>query len=90
LAKKRLTTEQIKIEILLHTDGEGRNVWQFAAYSRKLDVIQEIWEMAKERLTTEEIKSEMLLRTDDEGRKAWYIGAYWGKLDVTLGNMGFG
>jgi len=33
LAKERLTTEEIKNEILLGTDREGRNVWQLPAYS---------------------------------------------------------
>jgi len=45
--------------MLLRTDGKGRNVWHIAAYLRKLDVMQEIWELAKERLTTEVIDNEI-------------------------------
>ena len=43
MAKESLTTEEIKNEILLRTDGEGRNAWHIAAYNCILDVIQKIW-----------------------------------------------
>jgi hypothetical protein len=66
LAKERLTTEEIKNEMLLRTDSEGRNVWHMAAYRGKLEVLKEIWVLANERLITEEIRNEMLLRTDRE------------------------
>ena len=60
MAKERLTTEEIKNEMLLHTDAGGGNVLYLAAYESNLDAFREIWELAKERLTTEEIKIEML------------------------------
>jgi len=56
LAKERLTTEEIKNEMLLRTDGEGRNAWLLAADRGKLDVMQWLWELAKQRLTTERDK----------------------------------
>jgi len=64
--------------MLLHTDRKGWNVWHIAAYCDKLDVVQEIWELAKKRLTTEDIKNEMLLRTYHEGRNTWHIALYMG------------
>jgi len=68
LAKGRLTTEEIKNEILLRTDREGRNVWHIATFRSNVDVMQGLWEFAKERLTTEEVKNEMFLRTENEER----------------------
>jgi len=55
LAKERLTTEDIKNEMLLRRNHEGKNAWHIASFRGKLDVIEEIWKLAKERLTTEEI-----------------------------------
>jgi len=70
LAKERLTTEEIKNEMLLRTDGEGRNVWHIAAYWGKLDVMQRFWVLAKKRLTTEEIKTKCFYaQTDREGTR---------------------
>jgi len=63
-AKDILTTEEIKNEITLRRDHEGRNAWHIAANRSKLEVMQKISVLAKERLTAEEIKSEMLLRTE--------------------------
>jgi len=40
LAKKRLTTEEIKNEMLLRTDDEGRNAWHNAAFGGELDAMQ--------------------------------------------------
>ena len=56
LAKERLTTEEIKNEIILRTECEGRNAWHIAAYWGNVDAIREIWELAEERLTTEDKK----------------------------------
>jgi hypothetical protein len=39
LAKERLTTKEIKNEMLLRTDGEGRNAWHIASYWDQLDVM---------------------------------------------------
>jgi len=47
LAKERLTTEEIKHEMLLRTDREGRNAWHIAAHRGKLDAIENIWDLAK-------------------------------------------
>ena len=55
-AERKLTTEEIKNEILLRTDDEGMTAWQLAAYRVKLDVMQKVWELAEEKLTSEEIK----------------------------------
>jgi hypothetical protein len=57
LAKERLTTEEIKNEMLLRTDGEGWTAWHIAAFRGKLDVMHKIWELVKKRPTTEEIKN---------------------------------
>jgi len=56
LAKERLTTEDIKNEMLLRTDHTGRNVWHIAANEVKLVTVQKVWDWAKERLTTDDIK----------------------------------
>ena len=56
LPKERLTTKEIRNELLLRTDGEGSNAWHTEAYEGKLDVIKKILELVKARLTTEEIK----------------------------------
>jgi len=46
LAKKRLTTEDIKHEMLLRTDGGGWNAWHIAAFGGKIIVMQELCELA--------------------------------------------
>ena len=51
LSKARLTTEEIKNEMLLRTDRAGRNAWYNAAYRGNVNVKREIRELAKERLT---------------------------------------
>jgi ankyrin repeat protein len=84
LAKEKLTTEEIKNEMLLRTEGQGWTVWHTAAYWGKLDIMQVILELAKKKLTIEEIKNEILLRTDREGRTAWQLAAYEGTLDVQV------
>jgi len=58
LAKKRLTTEEIKNEMFLRTDREGRNVWHNAAFKSDVDIMQRLWELGKGRLRTKEIKME--------------------------------
>ena len=62
--------------MLLYTDCKGWNVWHIAAYCDKLDVVQEIFQLAKMRLTKEDIKNDMLLRTYHEGRNEWNIALY--------------
>jgi len=81
-AEERLTTEEIKNDILFHTDSNGRNAWYIAAFGSDLEAMREIWDLAKERLSTEELKHEMLLRTDRGGMNAWHIAAYGGEIDV--------
>jgi hypothetical protein len=74
-AKEKLTTEEIKNEMLLHTDNDGRTTWETAAYLGQQAVMQNIWVLAKENLTTEEIKNEMILRTDNDGSTDWHLEA---------------
>jgi len=76
LAKERLTTEDIKNEMLLRTYRTGWNAWHNAVFWVKLDVMQKIWEWAKERLTTEETRNDLLLCRDGQGRNVWHIAAY--------------
>ena len=78
MVKERLTAEEIKNEMLLRTDHEGKNAWDIAAYRGRLDVMQKIWEWAQERLTTEEIKNVMLLHTDNDGKTVWHEAAFGG------------
>jgi hypothetical protein len=47
LAKEKLTTEEIKNEMLLRTDNEGRTAWHLAAYRGQKDVKQKLWDWAK-------------------------------------------
>jgi len=56
LSKYRITPEEIKCGMSLHTDNGGRNAWHIAAYGGKLDVIQKILYLVKKRITTDEIK----------------------------------
>jgi endo-1,4-beta-D-glucanase Y len=65
MTKEKLTTEEIKNEMLLRTDNDGRTPWHFAALFGQQDILKDIWNWAKEQLTTEEIRNEMLLRTDN-------------------------
>ena len=65
LSKERLTTEDIKNEMILPTDHTGQNN---AVFCFKLDVMQKIWEWAKERLTTEEIRNDLLLCSEGQGK----------------------
>ena len=55
-ATEKLTTEEMKNEMLLRTDRGRRTVWHLAVSHRILDM-QKIWEWAKEELTREEIKN---------------------------------
>ena len=48
LAEEKLTTEEIKNEILLRTDHEGTTAWHRAAYGGELEVMQKIMEWAGE------------------------------------------
>jgi len=56
LEKERLITEEIKNELLLRTDHEGKNAWHITAYRVELYILQHIWVLARERQTTQEIK----------------------------------
>jgi endo-1,4-beta-D-glucanase Y len=60
-AEEKLTTEEMKNEMLLRTDNEGGTAWHLAAYRGEQDVMQKIWDWAKEKLTTEEIKNVMTM-----------------------------
>jgi ankyrin repeat protein len=68
--------------LLLATESNGNTAWQCAAEWGKLDLLQNIWDLAKEILTREEIKNKLLLATDSEGYTAWQRAAFCGKLDV--------
>ena len=81
-AKTILITE-VKKEILICEDREGRKACYSAAFEDKLELMQKIWQWAKEVLTTEEISNEMLLRTAITGRNAWHNAAYEGELNIT-------
>ena len=76
MAKERLTTEEIKNEMLLRTDREGWNAWHIASFRGVVDVMQRLWALAKKRLTTEEIKNEMFLRTYLKGRNVSHIASF--------------
>jgi ankyrin repeat protein len=54
-AKRNLTTEEIKSNLLLATDSNGETAWHVAASYNKLDVMQKLWEWAEENVTTEEV-----------------------------------
>jgi len=43
LVKERQTTEEIKNEMFVGTDHEGRNAWHKGELVGKLDVVQKIW-----------------------------------------------
>jgi len=43
LAKERPTSEEMKNEILLRTDREGRNAWLNGAFGGKVEAMGEIW-----------------------------------------------
>jgi len=73
LAKERLTTEEIKNEMILRTDGERRNVSHIAVLRGKVEAMRKICDLSKKRLTKQEIRNEMLLHTDCEGRTLWHI-----------------
>jgi hypothetical protein len=47
MAREKLTREELKNEMLLRTDIEGRTAWQLAACGGKADVLRGIYEMAK-------------------------------------------
>jgi len=47
LAKERLTTEEIKNEMLFGTDGKGWTAWHNASFRGDVDAMREIWELAK-------------------------------------------
>jgi len=66
-AKEKLTTEEIKNNLLLLTVCERRTAWLLAAEWDILGTLQLLWEWAEEKLTTEEIKNKLLLGTDCEG-----------------------
>ena len=68
--------------MLLGTDKDGKTFWYFVASWSRLDLLQEIWELAKENLTTEEIKDNLLLGTDTMGRPAWNVAERWMILDL--------
>jgi hypothetical protein len=52
---KKLTTDEIKNEILLRTNNDGRTAWHLAAWWGEVDLIKGILEMAKKKLRKEEI-----------------------------------
>jgi hypothetical protein len=55
-AKENLTKEEIKNNLLLHTDSDGKTAWHVVARYGEVGVMEKIWESAKYDLTIEEIK----------------------------------
>jgi len=55
--KERITTVEIRNDMLLGTDVEGWNAWSIAAFGGEVDAMRDIWELAEERITTEVIKN---------------------------------
>ena len=51
LAEERLTTEEVKNEILLRTDKWGNNVWQDASQEGIVDMLQKTWDFFKRNST---------------------------------------
>ena len=51
MAEKRLTREEIRIELLWCTDTWGNDVWQEATQEGILDILQKTWEWVEKKLT---------------------------------------
>jgi len=46
-AKERLTTEELKNEMFLRKENEGRNACHISANRSKLGAMQKVWDLAK-------------------------------------------
>jgi hypothetical protein len=77
-ANEKLTTEEIKNNLLLATDNKENpsGSWQQSGQNRN---IRKIWEWAKGKLTREEINIKLLLDTDYEGWIIWQLAARRGR-----------
>jgi len=53
-AEEKLTTEEIKNKLLLHTDNEGRTALHIYAQMGNLEALQKVWEWAEKKITTKE------------------------------------
>ena len=60
-AEEKLTTEEMKKNLLLATDNKGRTVLHVAVECKELQILQEIMKWAKEKLTTEEVNKLLLV-----------------------------
>jgi hypothetical protein len=71
-AKNVLTTEEIKIMLLFHSDSIYRNIsfWDRAVVCCGRGLLLDIWEWIKEKLTFEVYK--LLTDTDNRAGKTWF------------------
>jgi len=71
LAKENLTTEDVN-KLFLATDKKVRTVFHVAAQSRKVELLQGIFNFAKENLTTVEV-NKLFLATGNERRTVFHV-----------------
>jgi len=92
-AKKVLTTQELKNELLLATVKFGNTDFfsdtyikhtalQRAAQEGKTEVFLKLWDWTKEELTPQEIKNEVLLAKDEKERTVWHMAANTGNAEL--------
>jgi len=64
LTEENLITEEVNNKLLLATDNEGKAVLHMTARVGKLEILQEILDLAKEKLTAE-VTNKILLATEN-------------------------
>jgi len=69
-AKEKLTSDELKNNLLLGKDYEKRTAWQRAARMGKIKELLKLWEWAKQELTTEELHNRFRFATDDKEQTA--------------------
>jgi hypothetical protein len=81
-ANGKLTTEEIKNNLLLATGIWGIAVFHAAAKGGELGVLQRVWEWPNKKITTEETNNELLLATDAMGRTFLHMATIQGILVI--------
>ena len=69
----QLNRDELKNKVLLDQEKEGRSTWFLAAYSGKVRLLQELWDLARRKGNTKEISSKLLLARSEFGETVLHM-----------------
>jgi len=78
----QLNRDELRNKLLLDKEKEGRRTWFLVAYSGKVRLLQELWDLARRKGNTKEINSKLLLARNEFGETVLHMAVAGGSAVV--------